>query len=84
MHQECMFGAICIPGMDGLSASCQCPKNCSNYGIGKDDAKNGPLCGLDGKYYKNQCEMKIQSCQIQKNIEIKFYGKCGKYCIPFL
>jgi len=30
--KRCSFGAQCVPSLDGLTARCQCPQRCDNYG----------------------------------------------------
>jgi len=31
-EKRCSFGAQCVPSLDGLTARCQCPQRCDDYG----------------------------------------------------
>ena len=73
--ETCHYGAICVISKDGLSARCQCEETCYDYG---DSFGSKPICGSDGKDYKNNCEMKRASCISLTKIVVKYYGKCGK------
>ena len=77
--KSCKFGAECMPSQDGLTARCQCPSECPNYG----DSQGGrPVCGSNGVDYPNMCELRKESCTSMKNIRVKYYGKCGKSRFP--
>ena len=39
----CSFGAQCVPSLDGLTARCQCPERCDDYG---DSVGSGRSIGL--------------------------------------
>ena len=80
-NMKCNFGAECVPALDGLSASCQCPDRCDSYG---DTVDSTPVCGNDGKDYKNKCEMRKAACNKMKEIGVKYLGNCGKYFCAFL
>ena len=73
--KQCSFGAMCKPSLDGLTARCQCPQRCSNYG---DDVDSVAICGTDGKDYDNKCEMRRAACRDMMEIEVKYEGRCGK------
>lgn len=70
----CSFGAQCVPSLDGLTARCQCPERCDNYG---DSVDSTPVCASDGRDFVNMCEMRRASCNEMKDLEKKYDGKCG-------
>jgi len=72
--KRCSFGAQCVPSLDGLTARCQCPQQCDNYG---DSVGSTPVCGTDGRDYANTCEMRRAACSEMRHIEQKYDGKCG-------
>ena len=74
--KRCSFGAHCVPSLDGLTARCQCPQQCDNYG---DSVGSTPVCGTDSRDYANTCEMRRAACSEMRDIEKKYDGKCGTY-----
>jgi len=74
--KRCSFGAKCVPSLDGLTARCQCPERCDNYG---DSVGSTPICGTDGRDYPNTCEMSRNACSEMKDVERKYDGKCGEW-----
>ena len=74
----CNIGAICVSTMDGEDHRCQCQSECNDYG---DSEGSMPICGSNGKDYRNWCELQRESCHTLKEIKIKYYGKCGKFAI---
>lgn len=74
--KRCSFGAQCVPSLDGLTARCQCPERCDNYG---DSVDSTPICATDGQDYANTCEMRRAACSEMRDIEKKYDGKCGTY-----
>ena len=73
--RKCSFGAVCVSSLDGLSARCQCPDKCYNFG---DNDDGQPLCGTDGVDYGNACELRRTSCREMRDIFKKYDGNCGK------
>ena len=80
--KACLFGSRCVASADGLHATCECPASCPSYGDSEDSQ---PVCGSDGKYYRNKCELDREACRLRKNITARFFGKCGKkFFLPFM
>jgi hypothetical protein len=78
--KRCSFGAQCVPSLDGLTARCQCPERCDNYG---DSVDSTPLCATDGHDYANMCEMRRAACSEMRDIEKKYEGQCGQCSYVF-
>ncbi|CAG0890931.1 unnamed protein product, partial [Cyprideis torosa] len=69
----CPTGANCVPTSDGLSAKCECPEKCPDYG---DSVGSRPVCGSDAREYKNTCELNKRACETKKEITIRYQGAC--------
>uniref|UniRef100_A0A8C6WKB2 Agrin n=1 Tax=Neogobius melanostomus TaxID=47308 RepID=A0A8C6WKB2_9GOBI len=65
----CSYGSTCVQSSDGMSAKCMCPLGCE----GKAEK---PVCGSDGKNYRNECELHQHACKSQKNIRVQYQGLC--------
>ncbi|XP_050293514.1 follistatin isoform X2 [Anthonomus grandis grandis] len=56
---------------------CVCSSICKD---GKKKPK-GPLCGTDGRTYRNWCRMRKKSCkQKLRNLSVAYYGVCQSSC----
>ena len=73
--KQCSFGAQCVPSLDGQTARCQCPEQCSHYG---DSVGSRPVCGSDGRDYRNVCELKRAACHAMEDVTVKYEEKCGE------
>ena len=76
---KCPPGGLCVPSHDGKVAACRCPGSCANHG---DSVGSKPVCGSDAVSYDNMCELKKSSCTRNREILIKYQGKCGMYHFP--
>lgn len=76
--RRCSYGARCVPSLDGLTARCQCPARCDDYG---DSVGAGPLCSDDGLDFANECEMMRTACRDLRDVVRKYDGKCGEYSL---
>jgi len=74
--RRCSYGAQCRRSVDGLTARCQCPDRCDQYG---DSVDAGPRCGDDGVDYASECHLRLSACRQLQEIRAKFVGRCGVY-----
>lgn len=65
-NKICHYHSICETDERGRS-HCVCPQVCL--------PANDPICGSDNKDYKNECEMQVESCKLQKYINVASKGK---------
>ena len=77
-EKKCLYGARCVPSIDGRTATCECPKRCPAYG---DHTESRPVCGSDGVDYRDQCELRRAACAASKEVSVRFQGKCGESAI---
>lgn len=64
-----MYGAECVAQADD-STVCECTDSCPE--------KSDLVCASDGNTYKNECEVKKQSCLKKKPLVVARKGSCGK------
>ncbi|KAK7934403.1 hypothetical protein WMY93_005299 [Mugilogobius chulae] len=53
---------------------CVCAPDCSNI------TWKGPVCGSDGKTYKDQCALLKAKCKGHPDLDVQYQGKCKKTC----
>ncbi|XP_060085259.1 agrin-like, partial [Ylistrum balloti] len=66
-QDQCEFYSICDKTSD--HPTCVCPKACRQDQVVK-------LCGSDGKTYRNECELMLESCRLQQLIIVASIGEC--------
>ncbi|XP_028410904.1 uncharacterized protein LOC114533564 isoform X4 [Dendronephthya gigantea] len=64
---KCGFGAQCV--VEGGKAKCECNFTCAD--------SNNPVCGSDGRTYKNKCELQNKQCAGRRNITVIKNEPCG-------
>ncbi|XP_069774455.1 agrin isoform X3 [Narcine bancroftii] len=63
---NCQFGAIC----EAETGKCVCSTECVS--------SQQLVCGTDGNTYENECELHVQSCIKQTDLQVAGQGECKK------
>ena len=56
--------------------------NCKDCNDLVGTAYNKPICGDDGKTYKNKCELERENCLKKKTVSFKHQGECCESPCP--
>ncbi|CAC5391141.1 unnamed protein product [Mytilus coruscus] len=67
-RRRCKYGEIC------RNDHCVCPRSCPLHG--------DPICGSNGKTYRNKCEMMKEGCRQRVDLTIQHNGRCEETCDP--
>ncbi|XP_041860203.1 agrin isoform X2 [Melanotaenia boesemani] len=62
------FGGLWDEDME--DEPCVCEYNCGNV-------PSSPVCGTDGKTYKNDCELKRTRCENKESLSVQYHGPCA-------
>ncbi|GFS87145.1 hypothetical protein NPIL_582581 [Nephila pilipes] len=69
-ERTCKYGGVCEYNMEGIP-HCVCNFQCP--------ATLDPVCGSDGKLYDNECRLKEESCNLQKNVMPVHIEMCEEF-----
>ncbi|KAH7642712.1 agrin-like isoform x4 [Dermatophagoides farinae] len=66
-YPECQYYSKCQLNEKNIP-ECICPQVCIRV--------DQPVCGDNGVTYENECELRVASCRIRKQIKIQFNSSC--------
>ena len=70
---RCQQGKRCLEDQNGHPHCWACDTTCNRYI--PDDPRNY-FCAVNGKTYKNTCELKAEICKVGRSIMFAYHGMC--------
>ncbi|KRT85546.1 hypothetical protein AMK59_907, partial [Oryctes borbonicus] len=73
---QCESGKVCVVRKG--HPKCICSPKCN---VSKKISERAPICGSDGRTYKNICRLKKRACRKRSNdLSVAYYGTCQNSC----
>ncbi|KAG9350610.1 hypothetical protein AGOR_G00146590 [Albula goreensis] len=69
---DCGLGKVCK--MKAGRPQCICSPDCTKI------TRKQPICGSDGKSYRDECALLLARCKGHPDLEVMYQGECKKSC----